>query len=153
MAPPKESLRQRNRRAARDAVLDAAERLLKSSSTADFSMRALAAEAGVGFATPFNHFKSKTEIMRAISSRLIDRMSASFLAKREGGDLIDRAMAMCDVTVNLILKQPDVHRAVIGSLGIASDTPSAAMLRSKSLWGMVLNETEGGIMHDAANDS
>src|SRR5260221_8939921 len=87
-------LRERNRRLARDVVLDAAERLLRKSETADFSMRALAAEAGVGFATPFNHFGGKNAIMQALSARLIARMAARFRDESPAGDAIDRVLAM-----------------------------------------------------------
>ena len=57
-------LRERNKQLARDVVLDAAERLLRASPNAEFSMRALAAEAGVGFATPFNHFGNKENVLK-----------------------------------------------------------------------------------------
>jgi AcrR family transcriptional regulator len=52
----------------RERVLDAAERLLAQGS-AGFSMRELADEAGVSFATPFNQFGSKAAIMLALSAR------------------------------------------------------------------------------------
>ncbi|HEU5069554.1 MAG TPA: TetR/AcrR family transcriptional regulator [Verrucomicrobiae bacterium] len=149
MSQSTESLRSRNKRAARDAVLDAAERLLRSAGTADFSMRALAAEAHVGFVTPFNHFGSKTEIMRAISTRLIERMSVAFQARAIRGDLIDRTFAMADVAVEQMLEQPDVHRAVIGALGAPSSTPSAVMSQSRSLWVMALKGGSQRIAPDA----
>jgi AcrR family transcriptional regulator len=122
MAP--KSVRERNRQLARDIVPDAAERLLQKSETADFTMRALAAEAGVGFATPFNHFGSKNAIMQALSSRLIERMARRFRHEAPGGDAIDRVLAMGRVSVALLLEKPDVHKAVVGSLGVA--TPDLA---------------------------
>jgi AcrR family transcriptional regulator len=57
----------------RQRVLDAAERLLRDGK-AEFSMRDLASEAGVSFATPFNQFGSKPAIMHALSARRIDAM-------------------------------------------------------------------------------
>ena len=55
----------------RARILDAAEHLMRQGK-ADFSMRDLASEAGVSFATPFNHFGSKAGIMQALSGRRID---------------------------------------------------------------------------------
>ncbi|WP_158265630.1 TetR/AcrR family transcriptional regulator [Blastopirellula marina] len=144
-----DTLRDRNKQVARDAVLDAAERLLCSSDTADFSMRALAAEAGVGFTTPFNHFGNKTAIIRAISARLIERMAARFQTKTKPDGLIDRTFLLADVAVELVLKQPEVHRAVIGSLGVASSTPSAVMPQSQSLWSLVLEGKTSELARDA----
>ena len=111
-------LRERNRQLVRDVVLDAAERLLQSSPSAEFSMRSLATEAGVGFATPFNHFGSKTAIMQALSSRLIERMAARFQEEKPTGDAIDRVLAMGRISVALLLEKPEVSKAVVGSSAI-----------------------------------
>src|ERR1700749_1671537 len=118
----RQPLRERNRQLARDLVLDAAERLLQKGETADFSMRALAAEAGVGFATPFNHFGSKNAIMQALSSRLIDRMATRFHDEARDGDAIDRVLEMGRISVALLLEKSIVHKAVVGSLGVANST-------------------------------
>lgn len=136
-------LRERNRRAARETVLDAAERLLAANAAADFSMRALAAEAGVGFATPFNHFGSKTAIMQALSERVIERMAARFEAQAPAGDAIDRVLAMGAIAVALLLEQAEVYKAVVGSLGVVSPVPSAVWARSRDLWSLALGKGDG----------
>jgi len=136
-------LRERNRQLARDVVLDAAERLLGASPDADFSMRALAAEAGVGFATPFNHFGSKNAIMQALSSRLIERMAMCFRDEAPAGDAIDRVLAMGRISVALLLEKPDVHKAVVGSLGTVSPTPSFVRRNSSALWSLALGDFAG----------
>jgi AcrR family transcriptional regulator len=137
------SLRERNRLAARDTVLDAAERLLRSGDDASFSMRALAEEAGVGFATPFNHFGSKAAIMQALSARIIGRMAERFQQEPPTGDAIDRVLAMGGIAVGLLLEQPEVYKVVVGSLGTVSPTPTAVMEQSRSLWAMALDDLEG----------
>lgn len=139
----RESLRERNRKAARDAVLDAAERLLRGGETADFSMRQLAAEAGVGFATPFNHFGSKNAIMQALSARLIERMAARFAEEAPVGDAIERVLAMGGISVALLLEQPDVYKTVVGSLGVVSSVPSAVRAHSQQLWTLALGDFRG----------
>ena len=57
----------------RERVLDAAERLL-AHGKASFSMRELAEEADLSFATPFNQFGNKGAIILALSSRRIALM-------------------------------------------------------------------------------
>ncbi len=136
-------LRERNRQLARDVVLDAAERLLQKSQTADFSMRALAAEAGVSFATPFNHFGNKNAIMQALSSRLIARMAARFRREAPGGDAIERVLAMGRISVALLTEKPDVHKAVVGALGVVSPVPSSVRQNSQELWSLALGDFAG----------
>ncbi|HEY0293162.1 MAG TPA: TetR/AcrR family transcriptional regulator [Hansschlegelia sp.] len=137
------SLRDRNRLAAREAVLDAAERLLQSSATAEFSMRALAAEAGVGFVTPFNHFGGKTAIIQALSARVIGRMAERFRNEAREGDAIDRVLAMSGVASSLLLERPAVYKAVVGSLGMVSPAPSAVWAQSRELWALALGDLSG----------
>ncbi len=136
-------LRERNRQLARDIVLDAAERLLERGEAAEFSMRALAVEAGVGFATPFNHFGSKNAIMQALSARLIQRMAARFRDEDPGGDAIDRVLAMGRISVALLLEKPAIHKAVVGSLGVASSVPGPVRQNSRALWSLALGDFAG----------
>ncbi|PRH86842.1 TetR family transcriptional regulator [Labrys okinawensis] len=139
----RQPLRERNRQLAREVVLDAAERLLERGETADFSMRALAAEAGVGFATPFNHFGSKNAIMQALSARLIQRMAAQFCEEAADGDAIDHVLVMGRISVALLLEKPDVHKAVVGSLGVANSEPGPVRQNSRELWSLALGDYVG----------
>ncbi|WP_045835201.1 TetR/AcrR family transcriptional regulator [Hyphomicrobium sp. 99] len=143
MIRDKSSLREQNRRAAREAVLDAAERLLESSDTADFSMRSLAAEAGVGFATPFNHFGSKAAIMQALSMRLIGRMEKTFAETTPRGDAVDRVLKMGRIAVNVLRDRADVSKRIVGSLGSATGEPGAVMGQSTRLWATALGDLKG----------
>lgn len=141
-APPL-PLRERNRQLARELVLDAAERLLQASPSADFSMRALATAAGVGFATPFNHFGSKNAIMQALSSRVIERMAARFQELQPQGDAVDRVLAMGRIGVGVLLEKPDVSKAIISSLGMVGTGPSAVRHQSGALWSLALGNLSG----------
>jgi Bacterial regulatory proteins, tetR family len=108
-----------------DVVLDAAERLLQKGLAAEFSMRALAAEAGVGFATLFNHFGNTNAIMQALSFRVIGRVPARFNAEPPLGNVIGRVLTIGRIRVTLLLEQPEVYKAVVGSLGIVSVVPNS----------------------------
>ena len=106
-------------------------------------MRALAAEAGVGFATPFNHFGSKSAIMQALSARVIERMSTRFHDEPPEGDAIERVLAMGRISAGVLLEKPDVSKVVVGSLGVVSPTPSSVRPKSEALWIQALGDGIG----------
>lgn len=133
-----------NSREAKQArVLDAAVRLLRASGTADFSMRDLADEAGVSFATPFNYFGSKTAIMHALSTKLIDTMAARFAAGPTAADATTGVLAACNIAVAVLLEEPAVTRPVIGSLGSPTTEPGRVADHSRALWTTALSELVG----------
>jgi AcrR family transcriptional regulator len=126
----------------RQRVIDAAEGLLRNSK-ADFSMRDLAAEAGVSFATPFNQFGSKAAIMQALSTRRIDTMEIRFAAAPPLTDTAARVMLAIDTAAAVMLEEPEVNRAVMGWLGTASSSPGLVWGRSTALWTLALGAGDG----------
>lgn len=126
----------------RQRVMDAAERLLRRGK-ADFSMRDLATEAGVSFATPFNQFGSKTAIMHALSGRRIDTMAARFAALSPPADAAGRVLMAIDTAVAVMLEEPEINRAVMGWLGTASPSPGKVLAHSTTLWSLALGAGEG----------
>lgn len=143
MSDDKEQSSSSNRRGepARQRVLDAAERLLRDGKAA-FSMRDLAAEAGVSFATPFNRFGSKAAIMHALSARRIDTMTTRFAATRQPPDAAARIALAIDIAVAVMLDAPTVNRAVMGWVG-ADGVPGDVRARSTTLWARALDEGAG----------
>ena len=126
----------------RRRVLDAAERLLRNGSP-DFSMRELAAEAGVSFATPFNQFGSKIAIMRALSAQRIAAMVETFDGARPPGDATDRVMKAVEIAAAEMLTEPQVNRAVIGTLGAPGGEPGEVYIQSRALWAQALQNCDG----------
>jgi AcrR family transcriptional regulator len=126
----------------RQRVVDAAERLLREGK-ADFSMRDLAAEAGVSFATPFNQFGSKAAIMQALSTRRIDTMETRFATAPPLTDTADRVLLAIDAAVAVMLEEPEINRAVMGWLGSISPSPGQVWARSMALWTLALGTGEG----------
>lgn len=143
MEKDKKTLREQNRERARDLVLDAAQRLLLANESADFSMRALASEAGVGFATPFNHFGSKAAIMQGLSTRLIARMSERFRAEAVAEEVPARVLAMGRIGTDVLLEQPAVAKAVVGSLSVIGEVPGEVQAHSRRLWQEALGQGRG----------
>jgi AcrR family transcriptional regulator len=123
-------------------VIDAAERLLRQGK-ADFSMRDLAAEAGVSFATPFNQFGSKAAIMHAVAGRRVDVMEARFIEGPPSGDVVDRVLLAIEAAVAVMLEEPLVNRSVMGWLSTAGPVSGHAWARSKALWSLALAEGDG----------
>ncbi len=126
----------------RQRVIDAAEWLLRDGK-ADFSMRDLAAEAGVSFATPFNQFGSKAVIMQTLSTRRIDTMEMRFAAAPALTDTVARVLLAIDTAAAVMLEEPEVNRAVMGWLGTASAAPGQVWARSTALWTLALGAGEG----------
>ena len=119
----------------RQRVLEAAEQLLRSGK-AGFSMRDLAAEAGVSFATPFNQFGSKAGVMHALSGRRIETMAMRYAAATPPVDRAGRVRLAVAVAVAVMLEEPDVNRAVMGSLGTAGPARTDALERSSAFWAL-----------------
>ncbi|MBZ9917640.1 TetR/AcrR family transcriptional regulator [Mesorhizobium sp. BR1-1-12] len=126
----------------RRRVIDAAERLLRQGK-ADFSMRDLATEAGVSFATPFNQFGSKAAIMHALSRRRIDTMAQRFAGMSPPADAAGRVLLAIDTAVEVMLEEPEINRAVMGWIGTAGPSPGKVLAHSTTLWSLALGAGEG----------
>jgi AcrR family transcriptional regulator len=123
-------------------VLDAAERLLDEGER-DFSMRDLAAEAGVSFATPFNQFGSKAAIMYALSERRIAAMTARYASINATGDAVQRVACAVESAATTMLEKPVVNRVVMGWISTSNPEPGEVLQRSKELWARALGEGDG----------
>jgi len=126
----------------RQRVLDAAERLLRDGK-AEFSMRDLASQAGVSFATPFNQFGSKPAIMHALSGRRIDAMMTRFDATPQPPQAPDRVARAIDIAVAVMLDEPIVNRAVMAWIGTASAASGDVRSNSTALWAHALGDGAG----------
>lgn len=126
----------------RQRVLDAAERLLRDGK-AEFSMRDLASQAGVSFATPFNQFGSKPAIMHALSGRRIDAMMTRFDAAPQPPLAADRVALAIDIAVAVMLDEPVVNRAVMAWIGTGSATSGEVRSNSTALWAHALGDGTG----------
>lgn len=126
----------------RERVLDAAERLLARGSAA-FSMRDLATEAELSFATPFNQFGSKGAIMLALSQRRIDAMQELLVEALPRGTAAARVLAAVDVAISVMLEAPSVNRIVMGAIGAPSEAPGDVLSHSGALWATALGVGEG----------
>lgn len=123
-------------------MLAAAERLL-ATERADFSMRDLAAEARVSFATPFNRFGGKAAILRALSAERIAAMQARFEALTLDGDAPTRVMAAVRAAATVMLESPAVNRAIMAGLGSPAEGIGRVWASSQALWAQALGDGRG----------
>ncbi len=134
----------------RHRILNAAEQLLRRGK-ADFSMRDLASEGGVSFATPFNHFGNKAAIMHALSGRRIDMMLMRFAAMSTSQDPVDRVLVAVDVAVAVILEEPLVNRGVMSWIGTAGPEPGNVLTHSMTLWSLALGNDDEERLEPSGN--
>lgn len=78
--------------ARRQAIIDAAETLIRKRGSTDFTMAALAREAGVSAATPFNLFESKLTLLYALLIRSLDGVNDAGRKARTEQDAFVRLM-------------------------------------------------------------
>jgi AcrR family transcriptional regulator len=126
----------------RERVLDAAERLLAYGAAA-FSMRELANEAELSFATPFNQFGSKSAIMLALSGRRIALMHERLKGISLPENAVTRVLMAVDVAASVMLMAPAVNRAVMEAISAPSDTPGDVSSHSSKLWAEALGAGNG----------
>lgn len=97
----------------REAIVDAAMRLMHARGDSGFSMRALADAAGVSIATPYNLFGSKQAIMLAVLDTGMARYEQR-LDRLEADDL-DIFFAAVSLATELYAEAPKFHQAVLFS--------------------------------------
>jgi AcrR family transcriptional regulator len=98
----------------RDDILAAARRLIRRSRDLGFSMRALAEEAGVSIATPYNLFGSKHSILLAVlDTDLVDFEAALRELKADEISVLFEAVGL--MTEHLT-GEPDFYRSVLSGL-------------------------------------
>src|ERR1041385_1026819 len=69
-------LREKQTGERRERILDAARKLMRRAGGTGFTMRALAKEAGVSLATPYNLFRSKAGVLYALQRTLPGTLAA-----------------------------------------------------------------------------
>lgn len=114
--------REQGKRARREALLEAARRIL---ATTDLSMRRLAEEAGVAEATPYNLFGSKRGVVAALYEDQRRRTEERLAERNE--DPLALLFAAIDLLADDLARQPHFHRALFEAVyRPAGEQPPAA---------------------------
>jgi AcrR family transcriptional regulator len=104
----------RIRQKRRDEILDVAERLIRENGSTSFTMRGLADEAGVSFATPFKRFGSKSECVLALFRRSYDPIWESDDTQPE--DPIDAVYEVGERSIEHFSRDHDYYRALLTAI-------------------------------------
>jgi AcrR family transcriptional regulator len=143
--PARPRLTDRKRSSVRNAILNAAEQLIRQNHPADFSMRELCNRADVSFTTPFNHFGSKNGIKRGLIMRTFDRLNERYELYPPSGDAIDRVLATGNLAIKVWLENCDLHRLITPSL-VSADAQchdQGLFAPACAIWAGALGDCDG----------
>lgn len=136
------SIREKKREVVREVICETANRLIHESPTSDFSMRKLAKEAGVGFTTLFDHFGSKTEILRMVAKRNRADIIKKYFEMPRADKAIDRVLNMSKAAIRFFLNDPATMQKIIASLAVpVSDGNKHASREATEMWDIALEDS------------
>lgn len=141
---------EQNKSQRRHDILTSARALMRASGDTAFSMRALAEQAGVSIATPYNLFGSKHAILVAV----LDADLAAYQARLEqlhadGVDVLFEAIA---IMRDMLASEPDFYRNVIAAVSVDGGPELRFVFSGPryALWKKLLKDaTEAGLLADA----
>ena len=110
--------------ARRQAILSAAETMIREQGAVEFNMRALAERAEVSFATPFNHFGNKEGILRALLSARIDRELVHLRDRAAELSPLETIFYLAAHSADVYLEDADLYRPILRSVwsaGVPTD--------------------------------
>ncbi|GAB3382269.1 TetR/AcrR family transcriptional regulator [Spongiibacter taiwanensis] len=123
-------------------IVTAAEKLTRETGGTDFTMRALAAEAGVSPATPFNLFGSKESILYDLLLQSLDTFF-NYGLNLKSTTPIDRALEAADIAVDLFVLDQEFLRPLYRFLLGVNDPKARPVFLQRSLtfWQLALETT------------
>ena len=101
----------------RNALLQAAGKLLREQGIDGFSLRDVARAAGVSHAAPYRHFRDKAALLRALSGLGFERLHAALAeaaASRRGPEQI--LIEVTRVYVHTVVQNPGMTRLMFGTV-------------------------------------
>lgn len=118
----------------REALLEAAESLLREEGLGGLTLRACARRAGVSHAAPKHHFPDVSTLLSEVAARGFDRLTEALVAAREaaGGDPGRRFTAAARTYVTFARRHPAHFRLMFRSDGLdpCNRTLAAASARA-----------------------
>lgn len=103
------AVRQQKKEGRRDAILSAAEALVRETGSTDFSVGTLALRAEVSVATLYNLIGSKGTILYALLNRTMDQLEAATQGQRPA-DPYDQALAAAEAVARVYTEDSDYQR-------------------------------------------
>jgi len=101
--------REQNKQSRRQAILAAAEKLIRENESVDFSVSDLATTAGVSVATLYNLVGTKTKVLYELLNQSMDKIDAVNLSSPKN-DPFEVAIEAGDIAVNVFTSDPRFFR-------------------------------------------
>jgi AcrR family transcriptional regulator len=123
--------------ALRDALLQAAEKLLERDGLPGLTLRAVAREAGVSHAAPTHHFGDLTGLLSELAAIGYTRFNAAMIAANASGTLQQRGMASAKAYVAYAQAHPGMYGLMFRTERLDMERPSLHGAASSSFAGFV----------------
>ncbi len=137
----------------RRRILSAAETLLRTGDGADFSMRDLAKQAGVSFATPFNLFENKAGILVTLMGKQVARNRDDLETVSQSASPLENLFQLAEVSVDGYTADPDLLRPLILTLGAVRGPKSReGRLMGARIWKPALEAARDADILDKARN-
>jgi len=123
--------------ALRDALLEAAERVLERDGLAGLTLRAVAREAGVSHAAPTHHFDDLTGLVSELAAIGFRQFNAAMAAAESiGGSGLEKAMARAKAYVAYAQAHPGMYGLMFRTERVDMSRPSLHEAASASFAGL-----------------
>lgn len=103
-------LREKQKEARRERILDAARRLIRATGGTQFSMQRLADEAGVSLVTPYNLFGSKSGVLYALLNESLERVDQ---ATESTPPSVDGVLELAGIAADVYARDPTFYRPLM----------------------------------------
>ena len=99
----------------RNALIEAAMKVLEDGGVAGLTLRGAARQAGVSHTAPYNHFGSKQGLLAAVATEGFQRLEASLASTlQEASDPRNRLRALASAYMAFALANPALYRLMFG---------------------------------------
>ncbi len=128
--------REQQKEGRRDAIIAAAEALIRETGSTDFSVGMLAIKAGVSVATLYNLIGSKGTVLYVLLNRSMDLLDTLEIPSRHKGDPFEQAIDAADVVAQVFIDDPDFLRPLYRFLlGVIEPVHRPALMnRALAYW-------------------
>ena len=120
----------------RARIIEAAEQLVRQTESSDFSMKELAATAGLSTATTYNLIGSKSTVLYILLNRCVDQLRESNESLTDTGSAVDRIERSTSMAVEFFSRDPGFYRPLMQFLlGVPDPVHRPAFMnRASELW-------------------
>ena len=147
-------LREKQKEARREQILDAARSLIRSTGGTQFSMQRLADESGVSLVTPYNLFGSKSGVLYALLNDSLERLD-QVTESRRSSKSVDGVIDLAGIAAAVYSRDASFYRPLMQYLVGVRDLEHRPRLFEQSLvrWKRTVDAAvRGGLLPESVNE-